>query len=121
MATALIIALFIPAYAVASDSPNFLKWTNAVGEVIKLTRIQTPTPDGSKFYTVRFTYEALKSCKELSVYGHNYSKDEVEIGTFTLSLGGKFDVPVGKKFRDDVLMAYEPGHYLVLDKVYCRQ
>ena len=117
----LIFAACISAYSVADDSPNFLKWTKAVGEVIKPTNIATPAPDGSKFYTARFTYEALKPCKELSVYGRNYSKDGVEIGTFALGLGGKLDVPAGKKFRDDVLMAYEQGHYLVLDKVYCLQ
>jgi len=120
-AVTFVFAAGISAYAVAGDAPNFLRWSNAVGEVIKPTNIATPTPDGSKYYTVRFTYEALKSCKEMSVYGRNYAKDGVEIGTFALGLGGKLNVPAGQKFRDDVLMAYEPGHYLVLDKVYCRQ
>lgn len=119
-AITLIFTACISIYASAGDSPDFLRWTNSVGDVIKLTNIATPAPDGSMSYIARFTYEALKSCRELSVYGHNYSKDGIEIGTFSLGLASKFNVPVGKKFRDDVLMAYELGHYLILDKVYCR-
>lgn len=111
----------ISANVFAGDTSGFLRWTNAVGEVIKPTNVtMNPPLNGLRFYPVRFTYEALKPCKELSAYGRNYSKDGTEIGTFALGLGGKLNVAAGQKFRDEVVINYEQGHYLVLDKVYCR-
>jgi hypothetical protein len=105
--------------ATAGEESTFLRWTNEVGEVINPTNVSTPNPGAARHYLVKISYEALKHCKSLNATGHNYSKDKTQIGIFSLNVVYKENVKAGMKFRDEVLVAYEPGHYLVLDKVFC--
>lgn len=117
MAT-LLCALAFSTHVLAEDGVD-VKWTNEVGSVIKLLNVEASEPISSLRY-VTFTYESLKPCRDLQVFGHSYSKDGVQLPLFNLSMASKRDVSLGQKFRDKATVVYEPGHYVVLDKAYCR-
>lgn len=102
--------------AAYADSRVDVKWTNEVGGVIKPTGISAGEPLTS-LRMMTFTYEVIKACKRLSVFGHSYSSDGVQLAAFILTQ--RMDVVPGQKFRDEVPVTYEPGHYVVLDKAYC--
>lgn len=113
----LIIALFsLLGSSAYADSPVQVKWTNEVGAIVKPTGINAGEPLAT-LRMMTFTYEAQKACKRLSVFGHSYSHDGVQLAAFMLTQ--RMDVAPGQKFRDEVPVTYEPGHYVVLDKVYC--
>lgn len=103
-------------YALAQDGMT-VKWTKEVGSIVKLLRVEAGEPAGG-FRLVTFTYEAVRPCGQLSVYGHGYSKDDVQLPLFSLGVN-KVNVSPGQKFRDQAVVTYEPGHYLVLDKAHC--
>lgn len=73
------------AYAV---SPVQVKWTYEVGLVVKPTAISAGEPlVGLRMMT--FTYEAQRACKRLSVFGHSYSPDGVQLAAFMLTQHGR--------------------------------
>lgn len=102
--------------AFAADKMG-IKFTDEVGEVIKLLYVDPGTDRGYRLVT--FTYQAVKNCPvRLSVYGHSYSKDDIQLSVFSLAMG-KDNVTAGQKFRDTVQVTSEPGHYVILDKASC--
>jgi hypothetical protein len=111
---AILLALISSPSVFAQEGMN-VKFSPEVGATIKLVHIEAAEPVGG-FRFVKFTYEAVKSCSKITVYGNNYSKDDVQLSSVSLKA---FDAKSGKKFREDVQVKYEPGHYLVLDKAYC--
>jgi hypothetical protein len=109
-------SLIFQTWAFAQDGMT-VKWTKEVGSIVKLLRVEADEPVGG-LRLVTFTYEAVKPCGQLSVYGHSYSKDDVQLPLFSLG-AQKRSVTPGQKFRDQAVVTHEPGHYLLLDKAHC--
>lgn len=103
-------------YVLAKDEMS-VKWTEEVGAVIKLLSVEADKPSVG-YRIAKFTFEASKPCGRLSVYGHNYSKDDVQLSVIGLG-PTQVNVTPGQKFQHRDILVYEPGHYLVFDKVHC--
>jgi hypothetical protein len=106
-----------PASANAATKSDFgLKWTSEVGETIEVLDVSTSRPVTLRF--VKVTYQALKPCFALTVGGNSYSKDGVNLGPVIFKA---LNVRPGQKFRAEFSAAYEPNHYVVLEKAFCEK
>jgi hypothetical protein len=99
------------------EEKTSLKWTQDVGDAVEFLSFEADQP-AVNHRMVKVTYQAKKACRQMSVWGHSYSKDDVQLDVFALT-PGRFSVQPGQKFRDNFVATYEPGHYLVVDKVIC--
>lgn len=110
---------FLSNFASAENDRTRLtvKWNQKVGMILKILKVEAEEPAyGQRI--VRITYEALNSCRYLSIYGYSYSSDGVQLGAVRLT--DKMDFIQGQKFRDSIVVPYEAGGYIVFDEAICR-
>lgn len=106
--------LFYGNVCAQENTNTTIKWTPAVGETIKILNIETSGVFGERFKMATYTYESLKNCSSLSVFGTNYSKDGIHLGT--VSLPAQRNTKVGQKYRESTQIVFEPSHYIVFDR-----
>jgi hypothetical protein len=95
------------------------KTTPLIKGVIQVLSVEAEGPAANGIRPVTITYQSLRSCRYLSLYGNNYSKDDVQLDNFLI--GGIDNVAKGQKFRKQVYLNYEPQHYIVIGSlVSCR-
>jgi hypothetical protein len=110
-------ALVFVTPAMADDAGLRTKWSNEVGAIIKPVAVVADKPSGLGYRFVTITYEALKPCRSMTVMGHAYTKDDIQLPGFIV--GQKMNVAQEQKFRDQFMMTYESGGYVVLDQASC--
>jgi hypothetical protein len=109
-------AMLSSAQVLAQQAPT-VKLSAEVGALVKVLSVDADAPTaGIRMLTV--TYEALKPCRQLSLFGHSYSIEGIQLPLFRLG-ATKSNVVPGQKFRDQAFVTYEVGHYVVLERAYC--
>jgi hypothetical protein len=113
---AFLLALGLGVAVLAVERLN-VTWTEDVGSTVRFLDVEVGAPgDGQRI--VSLTYQALRPCKHLSLFGHSMSKDGTKLAKFALT-SGRSNAGVDQKFRDTVVVAYQEGHHLVVDEVSC--
>lgn len=93
-----------------------LKSTEEVNAALKVTEVQAGQPMVMN-RSVKLTYQALKPCRQLTLSGHSYTKEGIQLAPFIVAT--RFSVQPGQTFRDEFLVTYEKGHYVSLDRAIC--
>lgn len=111
--------LLLSSATFAAPMPN-LKAAPEVTAGIKVIHIDVHPADPSDItQRIDFTYEALRSCGNLTIFGHGYDKDGAQLQMFRVG-AGHLGVVAGQKFKDIALAPNVPvGGTIMLDKLFC--
>ncbi len=106
------------AYTTASAEAGVpIKLSRNVTETIKMISVNVEPAIAGNIHMASFTYEAPKACRTLSIFGHAYTKDNIQQGVF--QVGSQMDVTTGQKFKDEATFTMDPGGFIAVDKASC--